>query len=167
MSSPALYSRITLRTTLAAAPTVQKSTTQGYRAGVMASLTTLAYCMNTTCDSLKVSTNNKEQFWTWLSTSDPAVLPEFIFQKAFSRSANYARLSSNLAHKALWTRLCWSATNHGGTDQLAIFAMPYSRSQAFSPTTRLPLLGNEGVLLNLNPAPLIRCQCIRYPHYYP
>ena len=47
-----------------------------------ASLTTLAYCMNSTCDPIKVPTWRREKFWAKEVTGDPAVAPKWSYSRA-------------------------------------------------------------------------------------
>lgn len=47
------------------------------RAGDTAFLTTLAYCMNATCDPAKVPAWQREKFWATQMTGDPAVVPKW------------------------------------------------------------------------------------------
>ncbi|KAF1812050.1 hypothetical protein P152DRAFT_449835 [Eremomyces bilateralis CBS 781.70] len=47
------------------------------RAGDLPFLTTLAYCMNSTCDSVKEPTWERERFWAMRVTGDPAGVPKW------------------------------------------------------------------------------------------
>lgn len=48
----------------------------------MAFLTNLAYCMNSTCDPIKVPTWQREKFWATKVTGDPAVVPKWDYARA-------------------------------------------------------------------------------------
>ena len=45
-------------------------------------LTTLAYCMNSTCDPIKVPTWQREKFWATKVTGDPALVPKWDYSRA-------------------------------------------------------------------------------------
>ena len=51
-------------------------------AGDTAFLTTLAYCMNSTCDVIEVPTWRREKFWATMVTGDPAVVPKWDYSRA-------------------------------------------------------------------------------------
>ena len=53
-------------------------------AGDTAFLTTLAYCMNSTCDPVKVPTWQREHFWATKMTGDPSVMPKWDYARALA-----------------------------------------------------------------------------------
>ena len=50
-------------------------------AGDTAFLTTMAYCMNSTCDPIEVPTWRKEKFWATFVTGNPTVLPKWDYSR--------------------------------------------------------------------------------------
>ncbi|KAI9722283.1 MAG: hypothetical protein M1812_001755 [Candelaria pacifica] len=58
------------------------STSPECRASDTPFLTTLAYCMNSTCDPVEVPAWKKEKFWAIQVTGDPAVLPKWDYARA-------------------------------------------------------------------------------------
>ncbi|KAF3935739.1 hypothetical protein ABW19_dt0209415 [Dactylella cylindrospora] len=59
-------------------------TTPECRAGDTAFLTTLAYCMNITCNAENLPTWKREEFWSTKVTGDEAVLPKWDYTTALA-----------------------------------------------------------------------------------
>ena len=53
-------------------------------AGDTAYLTTLAYCINSTCDPIEVPTWQREKFWATKATGNPAVVPKWDYSRALA-----------------------------------------------------------------------------------
>ena len=73
-------------------------------AGDTAFLTTLAYCINSTCDPIKVPTWQREKFWATKVTSDPAVIPKWDYSRALDEIRERPTVEFDFSSKSTWNQ---------------------------------------------------------------
>jgi hypothetical protein len=64
-------------------------------------LTTLAHCMNSTCDPIKVPTWQMEKFWATKVTGDAAVVPKWDYSKTLKEVSERPTVEYNSSSKGI------------------------------------------------------------------